>query len=193
MRRPAPVRPSAMRASSLMEQPAPIYRPQIPNADVFVSPPPLSLGTEKTPRLNQLIRKFGPVERDRLNRALGRAGEEFVLDVERERLASAGLRQLARKVRWVSEEEGDSAGYDILSFDKSGSERLIEVKTTNGVATAPFFLSRNEHAKAAARADEWRLYHVHCFAKAPRLFKVVPPLEKSLILQTESWRATFRT
>lgn len=174
----------------LMEQPTPAYRPELPKT-VFVSPPPLSLGAEKTPRLNQLIRKFDPVERDRLNRALGRAGEEFVMEVERERLASAGMRQLARKVRWIADEEGDGAGYDILSFDHSGRERLIEVKTTNGIATTPFFLSRNEHATAAVRADQWRLYRVHRFAKEPRIFKIAPPLEKSLILQTESWRATF--
>jgi hypothetical protein len=116
-----------------------------------------------------------------------------VLQVERERLTRAGTQQLARKVRWIAEEEGDGAGYDILSFDKAGRQRLIEVKTTNGVATTPFFLSRNEHATAAARADEWRLYRVHRFSKEPRIFKVAPPLEKSLILQTESWRATFST
>jgi len=174
----------------LMEQPTPAYRPDLPKT-VFVSPPPLLLGAQKTPRLNQLVRKFDPVERDRLNRALGRAGEEFVLQVERERLSNAGMRQLARKVRWITEEEGDGAGYDILSFDQSGQKRLIEVKTTNGVATTPFFLSRNEHATAAARADQWRLYRVHRFAKEPRIFKIAPPLEKSLILQTESWRATF--
>lgn len=175
----------------LTEQPAPIYRPEVSNADVFVAPPALILDTEKTPRLKQLIRKFDPVERDRLNRALGRAGEEFVLEVERERLVNAGMPRLAHKVRWISQEEGDGAGYDILSFDKAGRQRLIEVKTTNGAARTPFFLSRNEHATAAARADEWRLYRVHCFSKEPRIFKVTPPLEKSLILETESWRATF--
>ena len=176
---------------TLMEQPTPIYRSGAPSASVFVPPPPLLPDEKKTPRLKQLISKFDPVERDRLNRALGRAGEEFVVEVERARLEKAGLRQLARNVRWISEEEGDGAGFDILSFDRSGHERLIEVKTTNGIATTPFFLSRNEYATAAARADKWRLYRVHCFAKEPRIFKVAPPLEKTLILQTESWRATF--
>lgn len=176
---------------ALMEHPAPAYRPEAMNADVFVVRPPLITNSERTPRLRQLIRKFDPVERDRRNRALGRAGEEFVLEVERSRLARAGLSRLARNVRWIADEEGDGAGYDILSFDRSGSTRLIEVKTTNGVATTPFFLSRNEHATAAARSDEWRLYRVHCFSKAPRIFEVAPPLEKSLVLQTETWRASF--
>ena len=176
---------------TMMEQSAPAYRPAAPSTSVFVPPPPLSLDEKKPPRLKQLIRKFDPVERDRLNRALGRAGEEFVLDVERHRLSKAGMNKLARNVRWISEQEGDGAGYDILSFDPPGRERLIEVKTTNGSATTPFFLSRNEHETAAARVEDWRLYRVHCFSKGPRIFEIAPPLQKSLILQTESWRASF--
>src|SRR6185295_20255340 len=100
----------------------------------------------------------------------------FVLEVEKTRLERAGLHRLARNVRWIAEEEGDGAGYDILSFDRSGRQRLIEVKTTNGVATTPFFLSRNEHDTAAACADEWRLYRVHRFGMEPRIFKIAPPL-----------------
>jgi hypothetical protein len=176
---------------TMMEQSPPAYRPAPPSTSVFVPPPPLSLDTKKPRRLKQLIRKFDPVERDRLNRALGRAGEEFVLEVERNRLTKAGMSKLARNVRWISEQEGDGAGYDILSFDQSGRERFVEVKTTNGAATTPFFLSRNEHDTAAARAQDWRLYRVHCFSKEPRIFEIAPPLEKSLILQTESWRASF--
>ena len=42
---------------------------------------------------------------------------------------------LARKVRWVSEEDGDGAGYDIASFGPDGRARLIEVETTNGWPT----------------------------------------------------------
>jgi hypothetical protein len=177
--------------SAMLEEFPPPYRASIPDASVFVSVPTLIPDTEKTPRLSQLIRKFDPVERDRRNRALGRAGEEFVFEVERIRLEKAGLHHLARNVRWIAEEEGDGAGYDILSFEQSGRQRLIEVKTTNGVATTPFFLSRNEHDTAAARADDWRLYRVHRFAREPRIFAIAPPLRDSLILQTESWRASF--
>jgi hypothetical protein len=65
------------------------------------------------------------------------------------------------------------------------------VKTTNGAATTPFFLSRNEHHTAEARAGDWRLYRVHRFSKEPRIFQIAPPLQDSLILQTESWRASF--
>ena len=113
------------------------------------------------------------------------------MEVERSRLVNAGQSRLAREVRWIAEEEGDGAGYDILSFDPSGHRRLIEVKTTNGAAKTPFFLSRNEHATASERADEWRIYRVHRFSKEPKIFKIAPPLEDALILQTETWRASF--
>jgi hypothetical protein len=39
-----------------------------------------------------------------------------VLAHERAALRTAGRDDLARKVRWVSEEDGDSAGYDTASF-----------------------------------------------------------------------------
>ncbi len=75
---------------------------------------------------------------------------------------------LARRVRWVADLDGDGAGYDVLSFEPGGDERLLEVKTTNGSARTPFFLSRNECTVAAERPDAWRLYRVHLFAEGPR-------------------------
>ena len=138
-----------------------------------------------------LIGKFDPAERDARNRSLGTAGEEFILQTEKHQLVKAGRGDLARKVRWVAKEDGDGAGFDILSFEPSGRERLIEVKTTNGGARTPFFLSRNEHDTAIARADSWRLYRVHLFSQAPRIFTMQPPLEAAAHLRTETWRASF--
>jgi hypothetical protein len=141
--------------------------------------------------LQRLVRKFDPVERDHRNRSLGKAGESFVVDLERHQLAQADRRDLARKVRWVAAEDGDGAGYDILSFDHGGRERLIEVKTTNGSARTPFFLSRNERALAAERPMDWRIYRVHLFAQEARIFTITPPLENAVHLRPEIWRASF--
>jgi hypothetical protein len=157
----------------------------------FVDVPALRVEQPRPRQLEQLIRKFDPVERDSRNRALGRAGESFVLEVERRQLAKLQRSDLSERVRWISDEDGDGAGYDILSFDASGRERLIEVKTTNGGASTPFFLSRNEYETAAARAESWRLYRVHLFAQTPRIFTVSPPLLTSVYLRTETWRASF--
>jgi alpha-D-ribose 1-methylphosphonate 5-triphosphate synthase subunit PhnG len=157
----------------------------------FVAVPVLYMERPRPRELEQLIRKFDPVERDNRNRVLGRAGESFVLEVERRQLAKLQRSDLSERVRWIADEVGDGAGYDILSFDASGRERLIEVKTTNGGANTPFFLSRNEYETAAVRAESWRLYRVHLFAQTPRIFTISPPLLTSVHLRTETWRASF--
>ena len=164
----------------------------VPPANVFVDPPIRSADPGPVPeRLRHLVRKFDPVERDFRNRALGKAGERFVLDLERRWLTEADRADLAGRVRWVADEDGDGAGYDIRSFDPAGRERLIEVKTTNGSARTPFYLSRNERDFAEEMPAEWRIYRVHLFAKDPRVFTIAPPLGNALNLQPETWRASF--
>jgi hypothetical protein len=159
---------------------------------VFVDPPATTATEQRIPeRLQRLVRKFDPVERDHRNRLLGKAGEAFVVDIERTRLAQADRKDLALKVRWVAAEDGDGAGYDVFSFDPTGRERLIEVKTTNGAARTPFFLSRNECDLARERPMDWRIYRVHLFGKNPRIFTISPPLEGAVNLRPETWRASF--
>jgi hypothetical protein len=161
-----------------------------PPSEIFVAPPILT--AEPVPeRLLRLVRKFDPVERDQRNRSLGNAGEEFVVDLEKRQLTEADRPDLARKVRWISAEDGDGAGYDVLSFNQAGHERLIEVKTTNGSARTPFFLSRNECNLATERPADWQIYRVHLFAKSPRIFTITPPLENTVRLTPETWRAFF--
>lgn len=173
-------------------QPAPAVAPALAAEVVFVTAPaPSPEPAPPPPELRRLIRKFDPVERDHRNRALGRAGEEFVLTVERRRLATAGRADLAQKVRWVAAEDGDGAGFDILSFEPAGQETLIEVKTTNGGPLTPFFLTRTEREVSEERQDAWRLYRVHLFSRSPRIFTLTPPLEAALRLRAETWRASL--
>jgi hypothetical protein len=163
-----------------------------PPADVFVPPPLPSPASKKIPeRLRRLVLKFDPVERDHLNRSLGKAGEAFVVDLERHRLKGGNRADLARKVRWTAAEDGDGAGYDISSFNLEGAPRLIEVKTTNGSARTPFFITRNEFSIASEIPTQWQIYRVHLFASGPRVFTIAPPLESSLKLSTQTWRASF--
>jgi hypothetical protein len=166
--------------------------PPEPASAIFVpAPVPEPLPEPIPKRLRELVRKFDPVERDHRNRALGSAGEEFVVDLERKRLNDANRPELARCIRWVAREEGDGAGYDVLSFDNLSQPRLIEVKTTNGSARTPFFLSRNEFEVASEKPDQWRIYRVHLFASEPRVFTIAPPLDRLLRLRPEVWRASF--
>jgi hypothetical protein len=179
---------------AVLEPPPRVVREAPPLGDIFVPPPPVIQERDEFPNLDplrRLIRKFDPVERDHRNRILGKAGEEFVLGLERRQLIEAGYGDLAQKVRWVAAEEGDGAGYDVLSFDKSGSEKLLEVKTTNGSSRTPFFLTRNELSLATERPFHWRVYRVHMFATSPQVFVIAPPLENSVRLRPEVWHASF--
>ena len=160
--------------------------------DPFVAPPPRQPDPMIPEPLQRLVRKFDPIERDQRNRSLGKAGEEFVVEVERRRLTNLQRSDLAKKIRWVANDDGDGAGYDILSFNASdGHERLIEVKTTNGSARTPFYLTRNERAMSVERPADWLIYRVHLFAKQPRIFHLAPPLENAVSLTPETWRASF--
>jgi len=174
-------------------EPVPTSKPVSPSpADIFVAPPISSKTSDKIPeRLRRLVQKFDPVERDHRNRSLGKAGEAFVVDLEKDRLKQGNRADLAGKVRWTAEEDGDGSGYDISSFNLEGNPRLIEVKTTNGSARTPFFITRNEFSIARQIPAEWRIYRVHLFASGPRVFTIAPPLESNLRLSTETWRASF--
>ena len=149
-------------------------------------PPP----DELVQRLS-IARKFDAAVRAERNRALGRAGEERVLANERAILTGVGRTDLANSVRWVSEEDGDGAGYDIASFYPEGRPRLIEVKTTNGWERTPFHITRNELAVAEGRPHEWCLLRLWNFARQPRAFELRPPLNAHVTLIATSYMARF--
>jgi hypothetical protein len=169
---------------------APATGLQEPQALFFEAPPEASLG-ETPPVLERIVRKFDPALRDARNRQLGSRGEELIWLNEQSNLRAAGRDDLARKVRWVSAEVGDGAGYDIRSFDPAGAERLIEVKTTTGHKQTPFFISENERAFSEERPDAFRLVRLFDFARQPRAFELASPLDKAVLLQAATWRAQF--
>lgn len=160
--------------------------------ELFIEPPPLLQATlSKQIELERLIRKFDPVERDFRNRALGKAGEELVLNFERSQLSLVGRSDLARQVKWVSQEIGDGAGYDIHSYNVDGSDRLIEVKTTIGTVATPFYLTRNELSFSIERPDEFRICRLYNFFRKPRMFELAPPLERLVRLEPLTYSASF--
>ena len=145
----------------------------------------------RSQELERIARKFDPAQRDDRNRKLGAAGEERVFQSEILGLQEVGRPDLAGKVRWVSKEDGDGAGYDILSFDQSGRERFLEVKTTVGHNRTPFFLSRNEKEFAKEASERFRIFRLYEWGKEPKAFLIKPPLENSLILEPTAYRASF--
>jgi Domain of unknown function (DUF3883) len=110
------------------------------------------------------------IEREARNRSLGAAGETFVLAYERARLIKSGHEALAAKIEHTSKVRGDYEGYDILSFDESGAERLIEVKTTKYGIQTPFFVTRNEVSVSEKYAHQYQVYRMFSFRLAPRLY-----------------------
>ena len=164
-------------------------------AQLWIGPPP-TLSNQPPPlELEQMLRvarKFDVAGRDERNRALGRAGEERVLAREQAELRAAGRSDLAGRVRWVSQEDGDGAGFDIASFQPDGRARLIEVKTTNGWERTPFHISRNELAVAEERRSEWLLLRLWNFSREARAFELRPPLDAHVALTATSFEASFR-
>lgn len=138
----------------------------------------------------RLVRKFDPAERDMRNRNLGKRGEELIFNWERTRLLDCSV-ELANRVRWVSQDDGDGAGYDILSFEPDGSERLVEVKTTVGGISTPFYISKNEVDLSRERPDNFKLIRLFDFIKLPRAFELSPPLDTQLKLEPINFMAKF--
>jgi hypothetical protein len=182
------------RVSELAEEQAPFTpHPVIDPAFLDYVPVPLLVPMpEKLPdHVERLVRKFDPVMRDFRAREIGEAGERLVLEHERAKLLRAGQTDLARKVRWVSKEEGDGAGYDVRSYEPGGREKFIEVKTTVGSQTTPFFMTRNEKDFADEADDRYRIARIFDFRREPRAFELTSPLDSFVRFEPESYRASF--
>lgn len=129
------------------------------------------------------------IEREARNRSLGDAGEAFVLNFERARLIHAGKESLAAKIEHTAKVRGDHAGYDILSFEASGVERLIEVKTTKYGVDTPFFVTRNEVATSERHAPQYQLYRLFAFREAPRLYTLPGAINQTCRLSAATFLA----
>ncbi len=142
-------------------------------------------------RVVHIVKGTDYLEREARNRSLGLAGEEFVLQIEHERLWTRGEKVLAEKIEHVSKTKGDGAGYDIQSFEVDGTPRLIEVKTTRYGRMTPFFASRNEVEYSSGAGKQYSLYRVFKFDEARQVFVLPGPLTASVLLEPMIYRASF--
>lgn len=171
----------------------------IPSVDDILSSlvaPPAARGRVDRARENPLapfstLRKprVDYIRRESMNAALGAAGEDYVVNFERARLIAAHQERLANKIEHISKTRGDGAGYDVLSYETSGRERLIEVKTTRYGAQTPFFVTRNEVAVSEQEAERYHLYRVFAFRRAPRLFGLAGSLSRNFSLSPTQYLA----
>lgn len=120
---------------------------------------------------DRTARKVDFVRLDAENRRLGHLGEEWALEFERRRLHDVERRpDLAKRIDWVSQAEGDGAGYDLRSFNVDESRRFIEVKTTGLGKYFPFYVTPNEVVVSERHPAEYHLYRVFRFATDPRMY-----------------------
>jgi Domain of unknown function (DUF3883)/Domain of unknown function (DUF3427) len=129
---------------------------------------------------------------DAKNRKLGLAGEKLVLTYERDRLTAAGHSDLAAQIVHVAAIEGDSAGYDIRSFNANGTYRYIEVKTTGGPASNAFFISPNEIEFSSKHPDSYvliRLYGYSDTRNSANFYEKLGPVSDSFNLTATEFRA----
>lgn len=179
--------------AQIVEEPVAIA-PNVGNvADVIVPMPerPRTEHVYERPAAQpRVARRVNYLEREARNASLGLAGEKFVLEVEHRRLWDAGARRLAERIDHVSQTRGDGLGFDILSFEANGRERLIEVKTTRFGQHTPFFVSQNEVEVSEMKSSEYALYRVFAFRERPQLFVVPGALRETLDLQPFQYRAS---
>ena len=182
---------------NLIVEKAEVGQPTIKDLLSIKVPPPVrerqgyAVEEELTGELSVAKRPFRKnyLEAEMRNRAIGLAGEELAMRYEHERLWRAGKRELADKIEHVSRSRGDGLGYDILSFETTGQERLIEVKTTNFGALTPFFVSRNEVGFSETTEVNFALYRLFNFRKQPGLFVLDGPLSRSCELEPFQYSA----
>ena len=96
---------------------------------------------------------------------IGEAGEKIVYNHEKQKLLDAykagKIENLNDKLEWVSRTD-DSLGYDIRSYNVDEKrEMYIEVKTTTGSSTTPFYISENEIDKSRELKDKYYIYRLY--------------------------------
>lgn len=139
----------------------------------MVDPPIRTYGSEnrvKEESIPYRLKRVNYLSREANNKAIGNVGENFALEYERVRLISIGKEKLADQVEQVSLSIGDSAGYDIHSYEKDGTDRFIEVKSTKYGKATPIFISANEVKFSANNRENYFLYRVFSLRKEPKMF-----------------------
>lgn len=144
-----------------------------------VGVPEFSLQVSESSSIKRYKVKRNYYKEELRNRRLGLLGEEFIIKYEKQRLISLGEGDLADHIEHVSQTQGDSAGFDILSFDENKKEKFIEVKTTQLGKESPFYFTRNELGLSRKKSDRYNLFRVFNFKRKPRFYQLKGALDQS--------------
>jgi len=112
------------------------------------------------------------IDNDKENKRIGDLGEQWVLNFERDNLIRAGKDKLAARIKHISSEKGDGSGFDIESFSEDGSLKFIDVKTTRGNLSQPFYVTRNELEKSRIEKDKYFLYRIYNYNESTDSAKI---------------------
>ncbi|MDT0650580.1 DUF3883 domain-containing protein [Autumnicola edwardsiae] len=148
-----------------------VEKRSIDNYDkMLVKPPAIEEVNEPKISYTRNPIKVNYLEREQKNSKLGYLGEKLIYDYEKWNLTKMGKEKLAQEIRWISKDEGDGAGYDILSKTIDGQDKYIEVKTTKLGIKTPFFFSDNEFEFSNRNSKNYYLYRVFDFENRSRIF-----------------------
>ena len=159
--------------------------------DSMVEPPEPRATAETS--ANYQLGAYVPRKRDYLkqadrNQSLGLAGEKFIINYEKARLIAKGKESLAEQVEHISLDD-DSKGYDIKSYDETGRDRFIEVKTTRYDRYSQFYVSPNELYTSKKYEKQYHLYRLFTFDKQPRFFIRQGDIQKNFIIRPSAYLA----
>jgi hypothetical protein len=175
---------------------------QIPSFDAIldrIEDPPEPTGVKYPPLRERLSvpgqsrKRTNYFELEERNTSLGRAGEEFIMRFEQARLREAGRESLADRIEHIALTEGDGAGFDIRSFERDGTDKFIEVKTTSYGKQTPFFVSRNEVAVSDYRGSRYHLCRLFKFRDDPRFYSLNGSIKERCILDPIQFAARPRS
>jgi hypothetical protein len=137
---------------------------------LLVEPPKVDYAAEPNILYKNNPIKINYLEKEQSNTKLGKLGEELVLQYEKWKLILNGKENLAEGIRWISKEEGDGAGFDILSKNFNGTDKYIEVKTTKLGKETPFYFTRNELSFSCKHAGSFHLFRLFNFENEVKMF-----------------------
>ena len=135
--------------------------------------------------------KVNYLEREQNNRLLGMKGEELAMEFEKNLLINSGKESLAEKIEWVSRDQGDGLGFDILSRNTNGTDKYIEVKTTKLSKETPFFFTSNEFSFSIKNENNFHLYRIFDFNKNPKMFQLTGRYDAFCQIEPVGYKGRF--
>jgi hypothetical protein len=160
----------------------------IPSSDIVISDDSIVVYQQSKPKHLISEERFRAIQKTR--ELIGLAGENWVVDYEKDNLSNSGYGELADKVERRSL-TNISAGFDVLSYEFNGDKKFIEVKTT-ALSKLEFFLSSNELDVAKEFKGRYWIYFLSEIYGIPKLVKINNPaieVGKTLLLTPTNYRA----